>query len=101
MPPAAIRNSKKKRLFNGRKERFVVGRPTDTSRFALSWHDKFSLVRISVTEKKPTKEKMNNNIPLDIGYLCMNKEFSDCSLKMLVEKNNNKRLRSNDSMEEV
>ena len=52
-------NSKfeKKRLFNGRKERFVVGRPTDTSRFALSWHDKFSLVRISVTEKKPTKEK--------------------------------------------
>ena len=44
---------------------------------------------------------MNNNIPLDIGYLCMNKEFSDCSLKMLVEKNNNKRLRCSDSMEEV
>ena len=42
-----------------------------------------------------------NNIPLDIAYLHMTEEYSDGSLRLIVEKNNNKRLRSSDCMDEV
>ena len=42
-----------------------------------------------------------NNIPLDIAHLHMTEEFSDGSLRLIVEKNNNKKLRSSDCMDEV